>query len=184
MLKIKNVNLMACCLVALFSFHSAVNAQMSTFKDGPVITGFGKTAPVPSHSLPENSEFNITFDVANTSGEGVVNRKFDSLARFINMHAAAGVKKENIHLALVVHGSAIFDLLNNASYQEKFDTPTPNEPLLKALLENNVRVILCGQSAASKAVESGHLVEGVEIQLSAMTAHALLQQEGYTVNPF
>ena len=76
MLKIKNVNLMACCLVALFSFNSAVNAQMSTFKDGPVITGFGKTAPVPSHSLPENSEFNITFDVASTSGEGVVNRKF------------------------------------------------------------------------------------------------------------
>jgi intracellular sulfur oxidation DsrE/DsrF family protein len=100
------------------------------------------------------------------------------------MHAAAGVKKENIHLALVVHGSAIFDLLNNASYQEKFDTPNPNEPLLKALLENNVRVILCGQSAASKAVKSRQLVEGVEIQLSAMTAHALLQQEGYTVNPF
>ena len=70
------------------------------------------------------------------------------------------------------------------SYQEKYDTPNPNKPLLKALLENNVRVILCGQSAASKAVESGHLVEGVEIQLSAMTAHALLQQEGYTVNPF
>ncbi|WP_232368334.1 DsrE family protein [Alteromonas sp. MB-3u-76] len=184
MLKIKNVNLMACCLVALFSFHSVVHAQMSEFRDGTVIKGFGKSAPVPSHFLPENSEFNITFDVASTSGEGVVNRKFDSLARFINMHAAAGVKKENIHLALVVHGSAVFDLLNDVSYQEKFDTPNPNEPLLKALLENNVRVILCGQSAASKAVKSGQLVEGVEIQLSAMTAHALLQQEGYTVNPF
>lgn len=184
MLKMKNVNLMACFLVALFSFPSGVNAQMSNFKDGPVITGFGKTAPVPSYSLPENSEFNITFDVASTGGEGTVNRKFDSLARFINMHAAAGVKKENIHLALVVHGSAIFDLLNNASYQEKYDTTNPNEPLLKALLQNNVRVILCGQSAAAKAVQSSQLVEGVEIQLSAMTAHALLQQEGYTVNPF
>lgn len=184
MLKIKNVNLIACCLVALFSFHSAVNAQMSTFKEGTAISGFGKSAPVPSHSLPENSRFTVAFDVASTGGEGVVNRKFDSLARFINMHVAAGVKKENIHLALVVHGNAVFDLLNDVSYQEKYDTPNPNKPLLKALLENNVRVILCGQSAASKAVESGHLVEGVEIQLSAMTAHALLQQEGYTVNPF
>jgi intracellular sulfur oxidation DsrE/DsrF family protein len=184
MLKIKNLRLMACCLITLFGFHTAVNAQLSTFKDGPAITGFGKTAPVPSHTLPENSEFNIAFDVASTGGEGVVNRKFDSLARFINMHVAAGVKKENIHLALVVHGKAVFDLLNNASYQQKYDTTNPNEPLLKALLENNVRVILCGQSAAAHALKSGQLVEGVDIQLSAMTAHALLQQEGYTVNPF
>jgi intracellular sulfur oxidation DsrE/DsrF family protein len=184
MLKIKNVNLVACCLVTFLGFHAAVNAQMSTFKDGPAITGFGKTASVPSYSLPENSEFKITFDVASTGGEGVLNRKFDSLARFINMHTAAGVKKENIHLALVVHGKAIFDLLNNASYQQKYETTNPNEPLLKALLQNNVRVILCGQSAAANTVQGSQLVEGVEIQLSAMTAHALLQQEGYTVNPF
>lgn len=184
MFKIKNVNLMACCLVALFSFHSAVNAQMSTFKDGTAISGFGKSAPVPSHSLPENSKFTIAFDVASTGGEGVVNRKFDSLARFINMHVAAGVKKENIQLALVVHGKAIFDLLNNTSYQQKYETTNPNEPLLNALLQNNVRVILCGQSAAANAIQGNELVEGVEIQLSAMTAHALLQQEGYTVNPF
>ena len=51
-------------------------------------------------------------------------------------------------------------------------------------MANNVRVILCGQSAVAYNVEASQVVAGVEVELSAMTAHALLQQNGYTVNPF
>ena len=51
-------------------------------------------------------------------------------------------------------------------------------------MSNNVRVILCGQSAAAYDVKNDELVNGVEVELSAMTAHALLQQKGYTMNPF
>lgn len=184
MFKAKPVSFRAACLAMLCFYHSAVTAQTPAFKDGPVISGFGKTAPVPGHSVSENSTFNIAFDVATTGGVGEVNRKFDSLARFLNMHVAAGVKKENIQLALIVHGKAVFDLLNEAAYKQKYEMANPNEPLLKALLSNNVRVILCGQSAAAHSLDSRQLVEGVEIELSAMTAHALLQQQGYTVNPF
>lgn len=183
-LKTKKLNRVVCYLIVLFGFHSGAYAQMSAFNDGPVIKGFGKTAPVPSHTVSENDVFKVAFDVASTANTGEVNRKFDSLARFINMHVAAGVKKENIQLALVVHGKAPFDLLNNTVYQKKFETTNANVPLLNALLQNNVRVILCGQSAAAHGIDSSELVEGVEVQLSAMTAHALLQQDGFTVNPF
>lgn len=47
-----------------------------------------------------------------------------------------------------------------------------------------MRVILCGQSAAASGIERVDLLPGVEMALSAMTAHALLQQDGYTLNPF
>ncbi|MDP5190993.1 DsrE family protein, partial [Rheinheimera baltica] len=77
-----------------------------------------------------------------------------------------------------------FDLLNNVYYQKKYTLNNPNAPLLNALMENNVRVILCGQSAAANEIEANQLIDGVEVELSAMTAHALLQQAGYTVNPF
>lgn len=183
-LKTQKLNRVVCYLIAIFGFHSGAYAQMSAFNDGPVIKGFGKTAPVPSHTVSENDVFKVAFDVASAANTGEVNRKFDSLARFINMHVAAGVKKENLQLALVVHGKAPFDLLNNTAYQKKFETTNANVPLLNALLQNNVRVILCGQSAAAHEIDSSELVEGVEVQLSAMTAHALLQQDGYTVNPF
>ncbi|VVS99449.1 hypothetical protein ERY430_40383 [Erythrobacter sp. EC-HK427] len=37
---------------------------------------------------------------------------------------------------------------------------------------------------SAQGVEHDDLIEGVEMALSAMTAHALLQQQGYTINPF
>ena len=43
---------------------------------------------------------------------------------------------------------------------------------------------MCGQSAAGQGVKKTDLLPGVELALSAMTAHALLQQQGYTLNPF
>jgi intracellular sulfur oxidation DsrE/DsrF family protein len=168
-------------IIALL-FTASSGAQVSSFKDGPVIKGFGETAPVPTHTVSEDAKFNIAFDVTDGAEVGTVSRKFNSLARFINMHVAAGVKKENINLALIVHGGAIFDLLNNESYQEKYSVDNANAALLEALMENNVRVILCGQSAAARAVEISDLVKGIEIELSAMTAHAVLQQNGYTLN--
>jgi len=47
-----------------------------------------------------------------------------------------------------------------------------------------VRFIVCGQSAAANGVTQEQLIPGTEMALSAMTAFALLQQRGYTVNPF
>ena len=52
------------------------------------------------------------------------------------------------------------------------------------MMGQGVRIIICGQSAAANGVRADELIEGVEVELSAMTAHALLQQAGYTVNPF
>jgi intracellular sulfur oxidation DsrE/DsrF family protein len=43
---------------------------------------------------------------------------------------------------------------------------------------------VCGQSAAFNDVTNEDLLPGVHMALSAMTAHAQLQQEGYTLNPF
>jgi intracellular sulfur oxidation DsrE/DsrF family protein len=47
-----------------------------------------------------------------------------------------------------------------------------------------VRIIVCGQKAAYYNVTSDDLLPGVKMALPAMTAHALLQQQGYTLNPF
>lgn len=163
---------------------SSVQAQMSSFKKGTVIEGFGKSAAVTTHTVSNDAQFKVAFDVGQAAEGGVVNRKFDSLARFINMHVAAGVDRKNIQLALVVHGKASFDLLDNATYQKLHKQDNPNKPLLQALMANNVQVILCGQTAAAYEIDISQLVEGSEVELSAMTAHALLQQAGYTVNPF
>ena len=179
----KHKPLAIACILSIYPLNAF--AKSTAFTDGPVINKFGQHAAVPSNTVTSESQFNVAFDVGSTSSDpAIVNRKFNSLARFINMHVNAGVKQTNIHLALVVHGKATFDLLNDATYQKKYGTHNPNLPLIQSLIKNNVKIILCGQSAAAQNIDYSELMNGVELELSAMTAHAQLQQQGYTVNPF
>ena len=155
------------------------------FEYGPVFNAFGKHAPVDGVSFTENQTFKVAFDVAKAAKPGEVNRKFESLARFINMHVANGVKQENLSLALVVHGSATEEMLKNDLFkQQRKGQLNGNEALLTALMKRGVEVIVCGQSAAAHGVEKNALIEGVKMDLSAMTAHARLAKRGYSVNPF
>ncbi|WP_371195911.1 DsrE family protein [Glaciecola sp. SC05] len=167
----------------LFSVQAAA-VDLPNFASGPLINEYGKHTAAPSTSVGESSKFKIAFDVAKGAEAGEVNRQFDSLARFINMHVAAGVPKENIELALIVHGRASMDLLDNVTYQKVHSKDNPNIELLNILMKNQVQVLLCGQTAGAYEIRPEQLVEGVIVELSAMTAHALLQQQGYTVNPF
>ncbi len=172
-------------LMTVFLTGFCLHAQADTFNKGPVFTDYGQHAAVSHpHAFSDTTTFHVAFDTTDQATPGDVNRKINSLARFINMHVANGVKKENIHLALVVHGKGIFDLLNKAAYQENFDVDNANAPLINALLDNQVTITVCGQSAAYYGIEADQFIEGVTVSLSAMTAHAELQQQGYTLNPF
>lgn len=167
------------------SLSTLTFAGADDFTTGPDIKDFGQTAMVKSDVvIDKNHTFNVVFDVGKQSETGEINRSFDSLARFLNMHVRAGLKPENINLALVVHGKAAYDLLNNKAYDSRFLGDNPNKALLAALLANNVDIYLCGQTAAYYDIKNQDLQKGVSMALSAMTAHALLQQQGYTLNPF
>jgi intracellular sulfur oxidation DsrE/DsrF family protein len=163
--------------MALVAPATAQTPSLEAFDTGPVFEEFGPHAPVDGAStIPSLSRFDIAFDVADVAKEGARNRSFESAARFINMHAAAGVSLDRMNLAVVVHGRAVTDLVSGQANR--------SEPMVRAMLERGVRFIVCGQSAAAYGVRAEQLIEGVEMQISAMTAHALLQQDGYTVNPF
>ncbi|MBX7483938.1 DsrE family protein [Qipengyuania qiaonensis] len=165
-------------LAPLLLLAAPLAAQdMSVFKTGPVFTRFGPHAPVEGiGEVPADSEFAVAFDVLEPADEGKLNRRLESAARFINMHVAHGVAEENIRVAVVVHGKAVNDLL------AKPDNTSAD--MVQVMLEHGVRFIVCGQSAAVYGVTQEDLIPGVEMALSAMTAHALLQQAGYTENPF
>ncbi|MDX1294368.1 MAG: DsrE family protein [Hyphomonas sp.] len=147
------------------------------FKPGPAIPAYGKVASVPeAERLSKDAVFKIAFDTSVPAEPGKVNRTLESAARFLNMHEAVGIPASNIKMAIVVHGGASADLVAGPD--------NANAPLVAALLKNRVRIILCGQTAAYRDIAKADLLPGVEIYLSAMTAHAQLQQDGYTLNPF
>lgn len=171
------MRLLALSISAALLATAAMAEPEQRFSPGPIITEYGPTAIVADAApLPKDVAFKVAFDVAEVAEEGKANRRLESAARFLNLHARAGVPAENMSLAIVVHGGASADLVAG-------DTNT-SQALIEALLESGVRIELCGQTAAYRGISKADLVPGIVITHSAMTSHARLQQDGYTLNPF
>lgn len=167
--------------LAVVAAPSIAIAGPEAFGPGPLIEDFGRIASLPDAApLPAGTHLKVVFDIAERAEVGKANRRIDSAARFLNMHAAAGVAPEDMQVALVIHGGASRDLLLDTAY----GAANPSRPLIAALLEAGVRIELCGQTAAFHDIAKDDLIPGVQMSISAMTSHALLQQSGYTLNPF
>lgn len=158
----------------------SAHADQSQFSTGPVIADFGPVADAEgAPAIPRNTHFKVAFDVSEGAEPGTPNRGLESAARFLNMHARAGIPPQNIRLAVVVRGGASRDVTVHPRPGEE----NANAALIAALIANHVDIYLCGQSAAHADISASDLLPGVRLTLSAMTQHALLQQRGYTLNP-
>ena len=179
--------LLSAGIVATAGAPADVASQsLSQSSTGPVIEGYGPVFDIPDADfVPTDTEYRVVFDVAvGMEDPAQVNRRIETLARFLNMHARAGVPLERMHVALVVHGSAGKDLLADDGFQERYGIDNPNLPLIEALAEAGVEVYLCGQTAYSRGLPKDELAEPVQLALSAMTALIRLQSEGYELIAF
>lgn len=171
-------------LWALWTCAASAQNLPAAFKAGPLIDAYGPAADVPgAPPLPDELALKVRFDIADGGEPGAVNRRFVTAARFLNMHARAGMPADAMAVALVVHGGATVEL-TEAAYAERKDAENANIDLLRTLMRHGVRVIVCGQSAAANGLTAGDFLDGVEMSLSAMTAHALLRRQDYGLNPF
>lgn len=168
-------------------FTTSAQAGPEDFSTGPLIADYGPNAEIETTiAFPPDTVFRPLYDVAEPADPGELNRSFVTAARFLNMHARAGVPAENMHLAIVIHGRAIFDVANAEAFERRHGAgaENANAALIAELAEHGVTFYVCGQSAAHYDLETSELLPGVEMALSAMTVHAVLQQSGYTLNPF
>ncbi len=151
---------------------------------GP-IEGFGRYYDIElAQPIESDVSFRVAFDVGNGAEQGSFSRYINSAARLNNMLLAHGVTEDRIQLAVVVHGAASYDVQREEAYKERSGENNGSAPLITALIEQGVRVIVCGQSATHLGVTQEQLIPGVEMAVSAMAAHAQLQQDHYTLNPF
>ena len=176
-------------LLALTAAAGWVTAPLETrdAETGPRIERFGPVYDVPNPDFPTpvDRDYKVVFDVARAPAEADrLNPSIETLARFLNMHARAGVPEERLHVALVLHGAAGKYALDNDGYRSRFETDNPNLALLEDLADAGVRVILCGQTGASRGFDREELAAPVELALSAMTALITLQQDGYQLIAF
>ncbi|PHS26270.1 MAG: hypothetical protein COA84_06365 [Robiginitomaculum sp.] len=173
-------------LFALLALALPAFAGPEAFHSGPAIPKFGKIADVKSDQpIPNGAVFKVRFDVPKGGKVGQINRQLETVARFLNMHVSAGMKEENIHLAVVLHGQGAMDVTRNGYYGTQHEhAQNANTALIAVLVDKGVKFYVCGQTAAYYGIDNEDLLPGVSMSLSAMTAHAILNNEGYALNPF
>jgi intracellular sulfur oxidation DsrE/DsrF family protein len=154
---------------------------------GPVLEDFG---PVyfngeVDFTTPLDRDYRALFDVSAAMGEDDArSTAIESAARFLNMHAQAGVPQERLGAAIVLHGAAARYALSNDAYRQRYEVDNPSLPLIEALRAVGVRVVICGQTAAARGYAKAELATPVELALSAMTAIKVLQDDGYQIVAF
>ena len=105
--------------------------------------------------------------------------RLEAAARFMNMHAHAGIPQENLQVKLVLHGGGTRAAMTNEAYQERYEMDNPSLPLLEALSDAGVEIFLCEQSRVLNGLDANEVSAPVKSALSAMTAVVTLQADGY-----
>ena len=168
-------------IYGLFFSHFAV-AQV----EGPIIFNNGATYAIesPDFNVDTSLNYNIVFDITDMPDDpSQINRSINSIARFINMQVRNGMDLKNSNLVGVIHSKAIYSILNDRSYNLRYQMDNPNAQLLQELSRNGVQFMVCGQSIYARNLNEEMLSQEIKIALSAMTVLATLQLKGYAFIP-
>ena len=149
---------------------------------GPVISDFGAVYEVKTPDFPTDPDhaYRVIFDI--TRGEtdpATLNQSLNTIARFLNMHAQAGVPLENLHAVAVIHSTATHSILSDQAYRKRYNTDNPNLPLFTALKKAGVQLFVCGQSLHARDVAREEVSDYISVALSAMTVLIQKQNEGF-----
>ncbi len=173
----------ALALTLLAMSAGAIAAQQRP-QTGPVVTSGGPVYEVtdPDFPTPMDTQLKTVFEMRDppTDPSGT-NQQLGTMARYLNMHARAGVPRENLRVAAVVHGGASHALLQDEFYRAREGVDNPNKELIREIIASGGQVILCGQTAGARDISRDQLLPGVKLALSAMTALTALQQQGYQI---
>lgn len=173
--------------ISLLLFGIATCPAVAEPVIGPVIENFGPVYYVPEEplDLPPDVRLKAVFDIAAAPDEpGKLNHRLETVARYLNMHARAGVEPRQLPTAVVLHGRATRSALSQEAFEERYGEPHADAELVQLLAVAGVRFVVCGQSAAALGFRRDEFAPDVEMSLSAMTALVMLQSDGFALIPW
>lgn len=138
----------------------------------------------PSMDLPGDAHWRHSFDTAE-GGDGGVNQGLGLADAFVGFMSDAGVRADQVSVAVVVHGPAILDVVVDERRRTTLDgADNPNVELVERIVDAGGEIWVCARSAENQDIGDGHLLPGVRFAPSAMVANADLQRRGFTLNPY
>lgn len=172
--------------LALALVGVAAVAASGAITDSPVflfpqVARFGGVVKTPNAAEPPRHGAKIVFDITADSKPEEVNTGLESVARYLNLNAEAGLQSADVKLALVLHGGATKAALGDKAYaKHTAATKNPNLELIRELKTCGVEVFVCGQSLARNKYASAEVASDVTIAVAALTVNANKQQDGYS----
>ena len=144
--------------------------------------GSFKPIPKPEHTAPRALVYKVSWDVTvGPAKPDSMTAGFRVPANFLMMTDTSGIPRKNVHLAIIVHGTATRSLLQNDAYRAQTGVDNPNVAILEALNAAGVQVIVCGQALLNRNVPREKLLPFVKTSISATLARAVLGAQGYTI---
>lgn len=151
-----------------------------------VIRQHGAQPSIPDPSFPASPDlvYRVSWDV-NVGAEkaGDIVPGFRRPASFLVSTDANGVPRKNVHLAIIVFGTATQSLLTNEAYRAATGTDNLNVALLQALHDSGVQIIVCGEALVNRNVPRAQLLPFVKVATNATLARATLAAQGYATFP-
>lgn len=166
---------------------AAINCCYTQTKVNPVIKSFGAVYKIPdaAHKPDAKLVYNILVELTeNAEKPDTLNEYLEAVATLINLHAAEGVPKENIHVVVVLRKMATYAVVGDEMYKEKFKVDNPNHQLIKELDEAGVEFYVCGQTMKKRNIDKTRLVPQAKIASSGLTAITTYQLQGYALIKF
>ena len=168
--------------LAALALTCAVATSAAAQAGEALIRKVGTSSPIPKpeFAAPKALVYKVSWDV--TEGPAKPDSAvagFSRAANFLVMADDAGVPRRNVHLALIVHGTATQSLLNNEAYKKATGAENANVALLQALHDAGVQIIVCGQALVNRKVPRDQLLPFVKVATSATIARAILHAQGY-----
>ena len=154
---------------------------------GLIIENSGRVYKVdnPEVEFEKDKEYKVIFDIYTDSPNiDMDNPMLKTVARYLQIHTQYGIPRENLKIAVIIHGVASKNVLSDEAYKKEFKVKNPNTNLIKALKDNGIEISVCGQSYAGKGFESKDKSPNVKMALSAMTALVWYQTAGYQIINF
>lgn len=152
----------------------------------PIIKDFGTINKIEGVAPTDTSiDYKIVIDLrASNDDFDKLNKGLNNVARLLNLHGAAGVPKENMHVAVAVHYTATPIILNNEGYQKKYGSNNPNLELIEELKDAGVELYVCGQSLVARKYAFDDVNPDVRIGLSMLTIVTEKMMKGYKLLVF
>jgi intracellular sulfur oxidation DsrE/DsrF family protein len=133
----------------------------------------------PTLAYEYKGKCKLLFDMGYEAEKGQVNGGIEEVMRILNLHGAAGVKKENLDVYVIFHGPATASFLDDDLFNKQFQTNNPNLPLIKQLQDAGVKMVICGQTLGLRSLNISSFPDGTLKAYSARTASSDLIQRGY-----